>query len=62
MATKGKLEVRQTGSPIRRQKVQEDCLKGLGLGKLNRSRVLEDTPSIRGLIVKVSHLVDVKEL
>lgn len=62
MAAKGKLEVKQIGSPIRRQKVQAECLKGLGLGKLNRSRVLEDTPSIRGLIVKVSHLVDVKEL
>jgi large subunit ribosomal protein L30 len=62
MANKKKLEVKQVGSPIRRQKVQEQCLKGLGLGKLNRSRVLEDTPSIRGLICKVHHLVDVKEL
>lgn len=62
MATKGKLEVTQTGSPIRRQKFQAQCLTGLGLGKLNRSKVLEDTPSIRGLINKVSHLVDVKEV
>jgi large subunit ribosomal protein L30 len=62
MANKGKLEVKQIGSPIRRQKFQELCLKGLGLGKLNRLRVLEDTPSIRGLITKVHHLVDVKEL
>ena len=62
MAAKGKLEVTQIGSPIRRQKFQAECLKGLGLGKLNRSRVLEDTPSIRGMIVKVDHLVSVKEL
>ena len=62
MASKGKLEVKQIGSPIRRQKVQALCLKGLGLGKLNRLKVLEDTPSIRGLICKVHHLVAVKEL
>lgn len=62
MATKGKLEVKQIGSPIRRQKFQEQCLKGLGLGKLGRTRVLEDTPSIRGMVTKVGHLVEVKEV
>jgi large subunit ribosomal protein L30 len=62
MANKKTLEVTQIGSPIRRQKNQDLCLKGLGLGKMHRSRVLEDTPSIRGLIFKVKHLVQVKEL
>ncbi len=35
------------------------CIVGLGLNKMNRVRVLEDTPAIRGMIAKVSHLVKV---
>lgn len=62
MANKRTLQVTQIASTIRRQKNQELCLKGLGLGKLHRTRVVEDTPSIRGLIFKVKHLIDVKEL
>ena len=57
-----KLRVTQIGSPIRRQEYQGLCLKGLGLGKLHRTRELEDTQSIRGLIAKVSHLVKVEEV
>jgi large subunit ribosomal protein L30 len=55
------LTVTQTGSPIGRRFDQEATLVGLGLNKLQRSRVLEDTPSIRGMIAKVAHLVQVKE-
>jgi len=49
----------QTGSPIGRRWDQEATLKGLGLNKLRRERTLEDTPSVRGMISKVKHLVRV---
>ena len=55
------LIVVQTGSPIGRRRDQEATLKGLGLNKLHRRRVLEDTPSVRGMIEKVKHLVRVEE-
>ncbi len=51
--------VRQVASPIGRQKDQRETLIGLGLNKLNRERVLEDTPAVRGMINKVAHLVKV---
>ena len=54
------LKVTQIGSPIRRQPDQEATLIGLGLNKMNRTRELEDTPSVRGMIRKVSHLVKVE--
>ena len=57
---KGRIKVTQTGSPIRRRHDQRETLVGLGLNKINRSRVLEDTPSIRGMIEKVHHLVKVE--
>ena len=47
----------QTGSPIGRRSDQEATLKGLGLNKRHRQRTLEDTPSVRGMIGKVGHLV-----
>jgi large subunit ribosomal protein L30 len=56
-----KVTVRQTGSPIRRTKDQRATLVGLGLNKLGRASTLEDTPAIRGMIAKVSHLVEVVE-
>ncbi|MFC2953040.1 50S ribosomal protein L30 [Marinicaulis aureus] len=55
------LKVRQTGSPIRRPQDQRATLVGLGLNKIGRERELEDTPSVRGMIRKVSHLVEVVE-
>ena len=62
MAAKKKLiKVTQIKSPIGRKDYQEKNLIGLGLNKLNRSRLLEDTPAIRGMITKVSHLVEVEE-
>ena len=51
------VRVTQTGSPIGRPAKQRATLIGLGLNKMHRSRVLEDTPSVRGMIDKVSHLV-----
>jgi large subunit ribosomal protein L30 len=49
--------VEQIGSPIRRPDKQEKTLIGLGLNKMHRTRTLEDTPSVRGMIAAVSHLV-----
>lgn len=56
------IKVTQTGSPIGRPKDQRATLVGLGLNKMHRSRVLEDTPSVRGMCAKVSHLVKVEEV
>ena len=61
MASKKMLKVKQTGSPIRRQADQRATLIGLGLNKIGRVRELEDTPSVRGMIRKVSHMVEVVE-
>jgi len=58
---KGTLKVTQIASPIGRHRRQRTVLTGLGLNKLNRSRVLEDTPAVRGMIRKVHHLVRVDE-
>ena len=55
------VKVTQIGSPIGRQGDQRATLIGLGLNKMNRTRELEDTPSVRGMIDKVSHLVRVEE-
>ena len=53
--------VKQIGSPIRRPKDQRDTLIGLGLNKMQKTRELEDTPSIRGMVRKVSHMVEIIE-
>jgi large subunit ribosomal protein L30 len=55
------IRVTQTGSPTRRPGDQRATLIGLGLNKMNRTRELADTPSIRGMIEKVRHLVRVEE-
>lgn len=57
--TKDAITVQQIGSPIRRDSKQKLHLKGLGLGKINAARELEDTPEVRGLIRKVRHMVQV---
>lgn len=56
-----KVRVTQTGSPIGRTDDQRATLVGLGLNKRHRTRELEDTPSVRGMIRKVHHLVRVEE-
>ena len=61
MAEKKKITVRQIGSPIGRPADQRATLVGLGLNKLRRTRELEDTPAVRGMIAKVSHLVEIVE-
>jgi len=55
------ITIRQTGSPIRRKQTQRDTLVGLGLNKVGRTRTLEDTPAVRGMINKVAHMVEIVE-
>jgi large subunit ribosomal protein L30 len=60
MAKSGKtITVEQVGSPIRRPAIQRKTLIGLGLNKMHRRRTLEDTPAVRGMVDKISHLVRV---
>jgi large subunit ribosomal protein L30 len=61
MMAKSTIKVTQTGSPIGRKSDQRATLVGLGLNKMHRTRELEDTPSVRGMIAKVHHLVKVEE-
>ena len=56
-----KIKVTQLGSPIGRQASQRQTLIGLGLNKRHRSKVLEDSKSIRGMIEAVKHLVVVED-
>ena len=56
------LRVTQIGSPIGRVKGQRQTLIGLGLNKINRSRVIQDNASSRGMIRRVAHLVRVDEV
>lgn len=55
------ITVKQIGSPIRRPAIQRDTLKGLGLNKMHRTRELEDTPAVRGMVAKIPHLVEIIE-
>jgi large subunit ribosomal protein L30 len=58
-AAKKTIKIEQLGSPIRRHISQRATLVGLGLNKIGRVNELEDTPSVRGMIAKVQHLVRV---
>jgi large subunit ribosomal protein L30 len=53
--------VKQIGSPIRRPAEQRATLVGLGLNKMHKTRELEDTPSVRGMVNKIPHLVEIIE-
>jgi large subunit ribosomal protein L30 len=53
--------VRQTASPIRRKSDQRATLIGLGLNRVGRISTLKDSPSVRGMIAKVAHMVAVVE-
>ncbi len=61
MTTKNTIKVKQIASGCGHLKSQIATLKGLGLGKLNKEKVLLDTPETRGMINKVSHLVKIIE-
>ena len=53
--------VKQIGSPIRRPAKQRQTLIGLGLNKMHKTRELQDTPSVRGMVRKIPHLVEIVE-
>ena len=53
--------VKQIGSPIRRPDKQRETLIGLGLNKMHKTRELEDTPAVRGMVNKIPHLVQIIE-
>jgi len=60
--TSGKtVTVRQIRSANRKPEIQAQTLRGLGLGKIRRTRTLEDTPSVRGMIAAAKHLVEIVE-
>jgi len=59
MAAKKTIRVKQVKSPQRREASQRATLVGLGLNKISKERVLEDTPAVRGMIAKVGHLVEI---
>ena len=54
------IKITQTGSPIRRTQDQRATLIGLGLNKMHKTRELEDSPEVRGMIRKVQHMVKVE--
>ncbi len=54
---KGKIKVTLIGSPIGTVQSHRASVRGLGLKRMNQSRVLEDTPAVRGMINKVNYLV-----
>ncbi|MEM1351397.1 MULTISPECIES: 50S ribosomal protein L30 [Roseobacteraceae] len=53
--------IKQIGSPIRRPAKQRATLIGLGLNKMHKTRELEDTPSVRGMINSIPHMVEIIE-
>ena len=57
-----KLKVTQIRSTINRKENQKRTIKALGLGKIDRVKIHEDNPVIRGMIEKVKHLVKVEEI
>lgn len=59
--SKKTIVVKQIRSAARRPAVQTATLKGLGLNKLHRTRELEDTPAVRGMVNSISHLVVIVE-
>ena len=61
MTAKKTIVVKQVASAASRPAIQTATLKGLGLNKIRRTRELEDTPAVRGMVNKISHLVKIIE-
>ncbi|MGB9592077.1 MAG: 50S ribosomal protein L30 [Candidatus Kryptoniota bacterium] len=62
MAEEKKIKITQVRSIIERPENQKRTIKALGLGKIRKTVIKKDTPQIRGMIAKVSHLVKVEEV
>ncbi len=60
--TSNKLRVRLVRSTIGRLKSHQACVRGLGLRRINHTRELEDTPEVRGMIRKISYMVEWEEV
>ncbi len=58
----GKIKVKLVRSTIGRLESHKACVRGLGLRRINHTRVLEDTPEVRGMIRKVSYMVESEEV
>ncbi len=56
-----KIVVKQVKSTIARPEAQVKIVKALGLGRIGKTKEIEDTPSVRGMVAKVSHLVEIVE-
>ena len=61
MAAKKTFKVTQVKSSIGRLKNHKGCLTGLGLRRIGHTVEVEDTPSVRGMINKISHMVEIIE-
>ena len=59
LMSNSKIKIKQIASPIGRQSDQKKTLIGLNLNKIDRISILEDTPSVRGMVNKVKHLVSI---
>ncbi len=57
-----KIKIQQIKSPIGRKSYQRKILISLGLNKINREKILNDSPSILGMIEKVKHLVKIEKV
>ncbi len=60
MSTENTITVRLKKSMIGSTRQQRACVKGLGLKKIGTMRTLENTPSVRGMVKKVIHLLEIK--
>ena len=56
-----KIVVKQVKSVIGRPTAQRNVVSALGLGRIGKTKELEDTPAVRGMVAKVSHLVEIVE-
>ncbi len=61
MANKPTVRLKRIGSPIRREASQGATLRGLGLARAGQIVELEDTPSVRGMVRKVAHLLEIQK-
>jgi large subunit ribosomal protein L30 len=61
MAKKKQIKVTLVRSPIGYQPKHRDCVRGLGLKRMHQTVVLEDTPSVRGVVNKIDYMVRVEE-
>jgi large subunit ribosomal protein L30 len=61
MGMKKKIRIRQIGSSISTRQSHRDALRGLGLRRIRHEVERDDTPAVRGMIAKVSYLVEIVE-